>query len=386
MKLILLTKSIHRFAVILILVVILFLSTVNCVRTQGSGWNTTAINVTEFSFTPAAIDVTNAAQTITATLRVTDSERDFRFGNITFRSPVVGHQYGFGPEDRISGNARDGVYRKAFVFPQYSERGTWEVSSIFVYDGTADYYRWRDLSGGYLAASGFPTQFQVINNNEAVLPEISDFSFTPSAVDTTNHDRNVEITLRAKDDSGVGQMGVGFLNPPDCYIYDEENCAGIWFSIEDRHRVSGDDSDGVYRAVVQIPRQFLLGTYSASVYAFDGVNNRRRLNSGDLALSGYSSHLRNGRIARLDYGGDESSDISVWRPSNGNWFVRDVGTTPRAWGVTGDMLAPADYDGDGKTDIAVFRPSTGTWFIVNSSNGAFIDVQLGNRRGLARSG
>ncbi len=37
----------------------------------------------------------------------------------------------------------------------------------------------------------------------------------------------------------------------------------------------------------------------------------------------------------------------------------------------------SDFDGDGTTDLAVFRPSIGTWFILNSSNGAVSGVQFG---------
>jgi hypothetical protein len=37
-----------------------------------------------------------------------------------------------------------------------------------------------------------------------------------------------------------------------------------------------------------------------------------------------------------------------------------------------------DYDGDGKTDIAVWRPENGLWFIINSSDGSYTFTQLGD--------
>ena len=69
-----------------------------------------------------------------------------------------------------------------------------------------------------------------------------------------------------------------------------------------------------------------------------------------------------------DYDADGLSDISVFRSSDGNWYLMRSSTNTfeaRHWGTSGDIPVTGDYSADARTpsDFAVFRPSTGVWYI-----------------------
>ncbi len=90
--------------------------------------------------------------------------------------------------------------------------------------------------------------------------------------------------------------------------------------------------------------------------------------------------LASDKIAPADYDGDGKTDLAVYRPSDGIWYVLNSGNGTVSYYVFGlfdDLPTPADYDGDGKADVSVFRPSNGTWYRQNSSNGTFFGLQFG---------
>lgn len=84
------------------------------------------------------------------------------------------------------------------------------------------------------------------------------------------------------------------------------------------------------------------------------------------------------RSVPFDFDGDRKADISIFRPSTGDWHIlKSSDRTPLAtnWGMTGDQIVPADYDGDGRFDLAVFR--NGAWWIRRSSDGGYSASQFG---------
>jgi len=98
--------------------------------------------------------------------------------------------------------------------------------------------------------------------------------------------------------------------------------------------------------------------------------------SGGVAVVRYLGDAVAARTTPFDFDGDGKADVSVFRPTNGGWYINQSmnGFTGIAFGQTGDKIVPADYDGDGKTDVAVYR--SGSWYIQRSQLG-FTGVAFG---------
>lgn len=106
------------------------------------------------------------------------------------------------------------------------------------------------------------------------------------------------------------------------------------------------------------------------------------LGSSQVTLVRYLNQSR----AVFDFDGDGKTDVSVFRPTDGGWYLNrsQAGFTATSFGLASDLIVPADFDGDGKTDIAVFRPSDGTWYGLRSSDNAFFVVGFGQNGDLPR--
>src|SRR5204863_232541 len=115
----------------------------------------------------------------------------------------------------------------------------------------------------------------------------------------------------------------------------------------------------------------------------DGYN----FEPGDLGLAFMSENLNLSFTARptnprpiKDFDGDGRTDLVVYRPSEGTWYVRNSQTgSVRAerFGLAGDLPMAADLTGDSWPDMAVFRPSSGTWYWLNNRDNEMHAMQFG---------
>lgn len=219
-----------------------------------------------------------------------------------------------------------------------------------------------------------------------------------------------DVGQGAREEIDIGQLGGNFgwrvyegtsctgLNPTECipanFIFPvaEYTHSGGRCSITGGHRYRG--RRGTFPSGAYIYGDYCTG----EIFMLQGTTQTLLLDT-TLGISGFGEDEAGeiyvvglaGSVYRLvnpnaavprnvvdDFDGDLKSDVSVFRPGTGTWYIRQSFTNSlnaMQFGQNGDKVTPGDFDGDGKTDVAVWR--NGIFYALRSSNGSLIVQQWG---------
>ena len=236
----------------------------------------TAPELVELTLGSSEVDVSDGAGMIDVKVKATDDLSGIRsIGYFLERPSGMKESSGRGLR-WVSGSSNDGTYVGRLTLPQYSEKGTWRIDTVYLYDEVGNN---RDYWSGELAALGLPTSFEVVSSQQDITPpELVEITIEPFEMDTSAGVATITITVKATDDlSGIRSVGY-FLERPSGM---KEN------SGRSLRWVSGSSNDGTYVGRLTLPQYSEKGTWRIdTVYLYDEVGNNLDYRSGELAALG----------------------------------------------------------------------------------------------------
>ena len=266
----------------------------------------------------------------------------------------------FRPSNRvwsIVGSGGNGTVTTVFDQP-----GNVPLRGDFDGDGTADRAVWNPTTSTFtIEQSTLGLKVQQLGWGGVDLPAVADYD-------------------------GDGKTDVAVYSPVGGYIAAVRSTAGgIFYSLDARGGFPiSADFDGDFKAdpavfnpatAVWTIQRSTTGVISTTQF---GAGTQVMPTSPDVPLP-------------ADFDGDGKADFALYRQTSAEWIIRYSGGGNSFDSATGrflqfgwagvDVPTPSDYDGDGKADLSVYRPTTGQYFTRLSGGGSQRDPSTGQAPG-----
>ncbi len=243
-------SAVHRWSSSALAAVVLLASTALLpTAAAAAGQDSTPPAVVSFSFSAPSVDVTSAAQSVTARARITD-------GGSGVALPISGGlwsdtapQYAGEPTvRRVSGTAFDGTYEFTWSLMRGAAPGPWTASISA-----------SDAAGNTNYGDEGTAVLTVVNRGVADItaPEVVAFEVSPASVDVRTADQRVTVRARIVD------AGTGVIPPFIDVWLPETGMSLAWGELE---RTSGTAQDGWYEWSTTVPRGTMAGSWTIDLW------------------------------------------------------------------------------------------------------------------------
>ncbi len=311
---------------------------------QGVGGNEPPM-IEEFSVSSGSVNVTNGPASFEVTLRITDDNEGFAYGDFNILSPAGGSLYtNFSNADLISGDEFDGIYQFTVTVPRYAQNAAWDFAvGVTDYSSNGRQYSY-DLPGD--------TSIDVINTGPADTsdPVFASFIASTNTVNASSAAVPITMNVTLTDNlSGIEQANLWLSDPAGNYD------SGV--TLNATNRTSGDNLNGTYQVVLTIPLGATPGVWTVRSYLRDYTGNS----------------LNNGFPFSLPIPGPSSANITVSTAPASTYqaFVN-------LYSLVGlDAWANADPDHDGVPNAAELMLGTNPTSGASGANGITVSESGG---------
>jgi hypothetical protein len=217
--------------------------------------------LTDFDFSPNAIDVTSGPGGVTCEMALTDGLSGVAEATCSFRAPGFIQTRSCVATAPSAGDRNDGTFSCSVDLPRYAESGTWRASVTAV-DVTGNTVLVSDVELEFFLF--LPVNLPVTSTPDLLPPALTGFDFNPKTPDVSAGVVGVSCSVGVTDAlAGVNRIICFFQLPSDDFGY-----ACLAFTPS-----SGNRNNGTFSCDVPVPQYSADGDWAATVVLYDEVGN-----------------------------------------------------------------------------------------------------------------